>query len=84
MSALRTFLLAALVFFIAAPALAKEQINSFDVRIEAERNGDIIVTESINVTAEGNQIRRGIFRDLPRYYTLDGERLRYDYDVLSV
>ena len=75
---------AALAVSAALPAAAQERINRFDVVIEVETDGDIVVTETIDVTAEGNQIRRGIFRDLPRFYTADGDRLRYDYDVLSV
>ena len=69
---------------LALPAVAEEVINRFDTGIEVETDGDIIVTETITVTAEGNQIRRGIFRDLPRYFTDEGDRLRYDYDVLSI
>ena len=53
-------------------AAAEEVINRFDAGIEVETDGDILVTETITVTAEGNQIRRGIFRDLPRYY-MDGK-----------
>ena len=30
-----------------------------------ERNGDLAVTETIAVQAEGNDIRRGILRDFP-------------------
>ncbi len=48
------------------------------------KNGDILVTELIDVTAEGSQIRRGIFRDLPRYYKSDRAQLSYGYDVLDV
>ena len=33
-----------------------------------QRNGDLIVTETIRVEAEGNVIRRGIFRDFPTIY----------------
>ena len=81
---LRIALLALLALLFAAPALAREQINSFDVRIQVETDGDIIVTETLDVVAEGAQIQRGIFRDLPRYYTLDGATLPYNYDVLEV
>ncbi|HYD74130.1 MAG TPA: DUF2207 domain-containing protein, partial [Candidatus Binatia bacterium] len=77
-------LFALLVLTFATPALAVEQINMFDVVIEIERDGDIVVTETIDVTSEGNQIRRGIFRDLPRYYETRGERLAFDYGVLGV
>jgi uncharacterized membrane protein YgcG len=76
--------LALLLLSFAPAALAVEQINSFDVVIQVERDGDIVVTETIDVTAEGNRIQRGIFRDLPRYYTQDGVRFVTDYDVLSV
>ncbi|HYD88629.1 MAG TPA: DUF2207 domain-containing protein [Vitreimonas sp.] len=80
----RAALLALLALLFAAPALAREQINMFDVRIEVQTDGDIVVTETINVIAEGAQIQRGIFRDLPRTYELDGAVLPYDYDVLEV
>jgi uncharacterized membrane protein YgcG len=75
--------LAPLLLVFSAPAFAIEQINRFDVLIEVERDGDIVVTETLDVTAEGVEIRRGIFRDLPRYYE-NGARYVYDYDVLSV
>jgi len=81
---MRAALLSLLALLFAAPALARERINSFDVRILVETDGDIGVTETINVTAEGAQIRRGIFRDLPRFYELDGATLPFAYDVISV
>jgi uncharacterized membrane protein YgcG len=81
---LRALVLALLTLTFTAPALAREQINLFDVAIEVEQDGDIVVTETINVTAEGDQIRRGIFRDLPRFYEGRSGRLAYQYDVLSV
>src|SRR5690606_23518291 len=61
-----------------------EQITTFDVHVEVETDGDIVVTETLDVVAEGAQIQRGIFRDLPRYYELDGARLAYEYRVLAV
>jgi uncharacterized membrane protein YgcG len=83
MTALRSVIVA-LLLLLAAPAWAKEQINSFDTLIEVERDGDIVVTETIDVTAEGAEIQRGIFRDLPRYYEGGGDRLPYEYSVLGV
>ncbi|MEQ1819361.1 MAG: DUF2207 domain-containing protein, partial [Terricaulis sp.] len=70
----RAFFFALAALFFATPALATEQINNFDVAIKVERDGDIVVTETINVRSEGSEIRRGIFRDLPRYYEQDGAR----------
>jgi hypothetical protein len=76
--------LAACLFVLAAGA--EEKINRFDVGIEVQKDGDIIVTETINVTVEGRDIRRGIFRDLPRYYADDvnpGDKLPYQYDMCA-
>lgn len=81
---LRALFLALVALLFATPALAAEQINNFDVAIKVERDGDIIVTETINVRSEGSEIRHGIFRDLPRYYEQDGARFHYEYDVLTV
>jgi uncharacterized membrane protein YgcG len=76
--------LAAFVLAWTGPVWAQEQINLFDAQIAVARNGDIEVTEALDVTAEGAEIRHGIFRDLPRYYETRGERLPYDYAVLEV
>jgi len=65
-------------------AQAQERITSFDVTVEAEKDGDILVTEKIAVLSEGYQIQRGIFRDLPRTYLKGAHTLPYSYDVKSV
>ncbi len=78
LAGIATFLLAA------APASAKERIDQFNVVLDVAKSGDIVVTETIDVTAEGDQIRHGIFRDLPRYYEDHGERLLNRYEVLGV
>ncbi len=81
---IQIFLAALIVLLWAASATASEQINQFDVEIAVQKSGDIAVTETINVTSEGGQIRRGIYRDLPRYYLKGRAQLSYDYDVKSV
>src|SRR5688572_33391265 len=81
---LRAFFLALIALVFAAPAFAAEQINRFDVLVEVETSGDVVVTETINVTAEGNQIQRGIFRDLPRYFEGQRDRYEFNYRILSV
>ncbi|MCI5045711.1 MAG: DUF2207 domain-containing protein [Aquisalinus sp.] len=78
------FALVAFFYLVTSPASAQERINNFDVTIEVETSGDIIVTEEITVTAEGNKIKRGIFRDLPRYFDDDRMRLPFEYEVLEV
>ena len=54
---------------VAAPAAAQERILSFVSDVRVERNGDLAVTETIRVQAEGREIRRGILRDFPTVYT---------------
>ncbi|MDJ0778534.1 MAG: DUF2207 domain-containing protein [Gammaproteobacteria bacterium] len=67
------------------PAAATEYIESFHSDIEVRRNGDLLVTETIVVHAEGKQIRRGIYRDFPtRYRTLDGRDLVVEFELLEV
>lgn len=58
-----------LLFLLLACSLrAEEAIRAFQSRIEVEQNGDLIVTETITVNAEGNEIKRGIYRDFPTIY----------------
>lgn len=84
---LRLALAALAACFLALAAAAEEKVNAFDVAIEVQKDGDIRVSEVISVTAEGGTIRRGIFRDLPRYYADDareGDKLPYQYKVRRV
>jgi uncharacterized membrane protein YgcG len=69
----------------AAPAQALEHILRFVSDVAVERNGDLAVTETIQVQAEGNQIRRGILRDFPTTYARpDGGRVVVGFEVQSV
>ncbi|MGE0737026.1 MAG: DUF2207 domain-containing protein [Alphaproteobacteria bacterium] len=79
-------LLLALLCLPGAPAHAQvEQIVSFDSRIKVEINGDLLVTETIRVTAAGDHIKRGIFRDFPTVYrNRTGHTVKVGFDVLDV
>ena len=75
----------ATVLALAAPALAAEEIRSFDSKVGLATNGTVDVTETIAVNAEGDQIRHGIFRDIPiTLVNPDKSRLRSDLKVLAV
>lgn len=77
------FLLAALA--AALPLAAQERIRNYDSKIEVRRDGSLDVTESITVHAEGQQIRRGIYRDFPtRYRDRFDNRVKVDLQVLGV
>src|SRR5882762_401771 len=67
------------------PAVAVERILLFISDVTVERNGDLLVTETIRVQAEGREIRRGILRDFPTIYTRrDGGRVEVGFQVLSI
>ena len=60
-------------FFAAAPlAHADERILSFDSTITVNHDGTLEVREAIQVRAEGQNIRRGIYRDFPTSYPRAG------------
>ena len=69
-----------------APAGAVERLLDFVSDATVERNGNLTVTETIGVQAEGNEIRRGIFRDFPTTYhrRRDGSQVIVGFQVLSV
>jgi uncharacterized membrane protein YgcG len=68
-----------------AAAGARERITRFVSDVDVQRNGDLVVTETIQVMAEGDAIRHGILRDFPTTYrTKDGARVRVGFDVLEV
>jgi uncharacterized membrane protein YgcG len=76
-----------LLLLIALPAIvvAQERILEFVSDVKVERNGDLVVAETIRVQAEGAQIRRGILRDFPTTYRRpDGSRVVVGFEVRSV
>ncbi len=54
----------------------QERILSFDSHIDIMADGDVVVTETIRVVADGKKIRRGIYRDFPTPDTATAEALR--------
>ena len=83
---MRNFIIAITVWLISIlPAQSAEVIHSYDSVIDVQPSGLFIVTETIKVRAEGVQIRRGIFRDLPTIITdVDGDKQPVDVKILSV
>ncbi|MBO0132555.1 DUF2207 domain-containing protein [Agrobacterium burrii] len=79
-------LLALFVFLgVAFPAFAEEFIRSYHSVVEVAADGELAVTETITARAEGQNIKRGIFRDFP-LYALDANnrRTKVDFNVVSV
>ena len=83
----KRFILASIIFlfFISLSVFGQERILSYDSYIDIEKDGSMIVTEVIRVRAEGKEIRRGIYRDFPTYYTNSLGMMRIvGFDVLDV
>jgi len=66
-------------------AFADERILSYHGDVEIAADAVITVTETIRVRAEGNQIRRGIYREFPtRYVDPAGNAYSVAFDVVAV
>ncbi|HET6628244.1 MAG TPA: DUF2207 domain-containing protein [Woeseiaceae bacterium] len=77
----------ALLLLLAVPclAIADERILDYHSDILVRQDGRIEVTERIEVRAEGERIRRGIYRDYPtRYEDRLGNDVEVEYQPLSV
>jgi len=71
--------------FTVTPVWAQERILSYHSEIRIEADASMLVTETIRVRAEGNSIRRGIFREFPtRYRDRLGNAYRVDFEVLGL
>ncbi len=72
----RLILVSFLCALTLAGARASERITRFVSDVDVQRNGDLLVTETIQVRAEGDAIRHGILRDFPTTYRAkDGTRV---------
>ncbi len=82
---MRAFILVACLLFASVAAQAQERILSYDSQVQVLADGGLDVTERITVRAEGNQIRRGIYRDFPtRYRDRQGNRVVVGLEVVGV
>lgn len=82
--ALRLILLCC-ALLCATPALADERILAYDSEVDIRADGSLEVTERITIRAEGDQVRRGIYRDFPtRYRDRHGNRVVVGFDVVEV
>jgi uncharacterized membrane protein len=78
--------IAVLVLFQLSHAeIVAEDILQYTSDIAIETSGELLITETITVTAAGREIKRGIYRDFPTdYKDRFGNRVRVSFDVQSV
>lgn len=74
-----------ILLFAGLLTFSQEKILSYNIDIEIEKNGNLLVREQVKVVAEGNEIKHGIFRSFPTRYTDKlGNRFRVDFEVTEV
>ncbi len=61
-----------------------EHIFSFHSDIVISKDAETTITEKIKVYADGNIIKRGIFRSLPLSRNINGKNIRIKYDIISI
>ena len=72
-------------FMPAQQANAAETILSYHSILDLQKSGDLTVTENIKVKTEGNQIRHGIYRDIPLTFTDDKGAIHHvGFKILAV
>ncbi|MCR6499211.1 DUF2207 domain-containing protein [Shinella sp. CPCC 101442] len=70
---------------VGGAAQAEEYFDRYNSDIAVAKNGTLTVTETIRVHAEGNQIRRGIYRDFPlTFVDANGKELEVGFKILGV
>jgi uncharacterized membrane protein YgcG len=70
---------------VASRAYADERVLDYHVDLKIQPDGGLDVAEHIRVRAEGNKIRRGIYRDFPtRYEDRYGNRVVVELKVIGV
>ena len=82
---MRAIVVVLLVVLLPVPANADERILAFHSDITIKQDGWLEVTETIRVRAEGDRIRRGIYRDFPtEYFDKLGNRYGVDFQPFAV
>jgi len=75
----------AMLWLLPAIAMSDERILEYRSEIQLRPDGQLLVTETIRVRAEGQSIRRGIYRDFPtRYRDRLGNHVVVEFFPLSV
>lgn len=74
-----------LLLIFSCTVLADERILNYHSDITVYENAVMQVTENITVRAEGNNIKRGIYRDFPTIYKDNyGNKYRVDFEIKQV
>ncbi|HWL73326.1 MAG TPA: DUF2207 domain-containing protein, partial [Burkholderiaceae bacterium] len=82
---MKRFLCALAIALFSSAGFAQERIVEFASVVTLDSDGSLLVVETIDVQVEGQQIKRGIFRDFPtRYENHRGITVVVPFEVLDV
>ena len=82
---MKRFLCALVLAMFSSAGFAQERIVDFSSDVSIGVDGSLLVVETIVVQVEGQQIKRGIFRDFPtRYENHRGITVVVPFGVLDV
>lgn len=82
---MRALFLAIGLIVASVHAQAAEVIHRFDSVVRLARDGTLTVTETLRVRAEGNAIKRGIYRDFPMTFKdAAGKEREVEFTLLGV
>ena len=82
---MKHWLIAVVLLFVVAGARADERILDYHSDIAIAADASMTVAETIRVRAEGDRIRRGIYRDFPTAYRdAAGRRVNVVFDPIDV
>ena len=81
----RLFFVVFVALALVQPGQAREEIRAFASDVTLRTDGSVLVVETVDVNAEGDQIRRGVYRDIPIVLLgPSGNKIRVGLDVASV
>jgi len=73
------------LILLASTTHAVEEILDWHSEITVHQDSSMTVTETIRVRAEGNRIKRGIYRDFPTTYRdRAGNKVKIHFDIQSI
>jgi hypothetical protein len=82
---MKTYYILLGILLCSSLAFSQERILSYSSAITVEKTGTVVVREDISVQAEGNVIRRGIYRSFPtKYRDKLGTRFQVGFTVVEV
>ena len=82
---MKRFICALVLVLFSGAGFAQERIVDFASDVSIDAQGSLVVVETIVVQVEGQQIKRGIFRDFPtRYENHRGLTVVVPFEVLDV